>query len=342
MRHNLKNIDQFIESVFDGFTPKQRKVITARFGLKIGKRVSLQEIGDELGITRERVRQIEECALNKLEGRVREGASGFLETVSKYLDSVGGVRKDDVLISEVKQSFANVSTIKNAEQKLRLLFVAAGNPLFNKETNDAHAFWYTNEAAKKKLSDFLKQTISSFKNADKQAFLAGKAYLAHCKDFVSCHLISISKHIGTNVFGELGLRAWPEIEPKTIRDKAYLVLRKHNEPLHFEDVAKHILKYGIDKEPAHVQTVHNELIKDQRFVLVGRGVYALREQGYEPGTVREVVARLLKKQGPMHATQVVDAVNKQRILKQNTILLSLQNRRFFKRLDDGRYHVKEA
>ncbi len=342
MKHNLKNLDQFIESIFEDFTPKQRKVITARFGLKTGKRVSLQEIGNELGITRERVRQIEEHALRKLEGRVRDGASGFLDAVSKYLDSVGGVRRDDVLISEAKQSFPNVSSIKNAEQKLRFLFVAAENPLFNKETNDTHAFWYTNDSAKKKLSEFLKQAIHSFKNSDKQAFLAGKLYLAHCKDFVSCHLLSISKQIGTNVFGELGLRAWPEIEPKTIRDKAYLVLRKHNEPLHFEDVAKHISKYGIDKDSAHVQTVHNELIKDQRFVLVGRGMYALKEQGYEPGTVREVVTRLLKKQGPMHSAQVVDAVNKQRILKQNTILLSLQNRRFFKRLDDGRYHVKEA
>lgn len=342
MKHNLKNLDQFIESIFEDFTPKQRKVITARFGLKTGKRVSLQEIGNELGITRERVRQIEEHALEKLEGRVRGGAGTFLEAVAKYLDSVGGVRRDDVLISEVKQSFPNASSLKNAEQKLRLLFVAAGNPLFSKETNDTTAFWYSTDGAKKKFADFLKQVIHSFKNSDKQAFLAGKVYLTHCKDFVSCHYLSISKHIGTNMFGELGLRAWPEIEPKTIRDKAYLVLRKHNEPLHFEDVAKYIAKYGIDKEPAHVQTVHNELIKDQRFVLVGRGMYALREQGFEPGTVREVVTRLLKKHGPMQAPQVVDAVNKQRILKQNTILLSLQNRRFFKRLDDGRYNVKEA
>lgn len=342
MKHNLKNLDQFVETLFDGFTPKQRKVIAGRFGLKIGHRVSLQSIGDELGITRERVRQIEEQMLKKLRGRVESGAGDFLEAVANYLDSVGGVRRDDALIAEVKHSFPNANTLKNAEQKLHLMFVAAGKPLYSKETDDTNAFWYTTEQSKKKFFDFLKQTLQSFKSADKQAFLDGKLYLAHCKDFTASHFLSISKQVGTNVFGDLGLRAWAEIEPKTVRDKAYLALKKHAKPLHFEDVAKYIAKLGIDKNPAHVQTVHNELIKDGRFVLVGRGVYALREHGFEPGTVREVIARLLKKQGPLHATQVVDHVNKQRILKQNTILLGLQNRRFFKRLDDGRYHVKEA
>lgn len=338
----MKNFDQFVTNLFINFTPKQVKVIAARFGTKNGKKVSLQSIGDELGITRERVRQIEEQALKKLAVRVQDGAGEFLQAVAKHLESVGGVRRDDTFIEDVKQKFLGNQNVKYADQKLRLLFVAASTPLFQKETDDAHSFWYSNEASKKKLGEFLKHTIQSFRNADKQVFFDGKVYLTHCKDFASCHFISISKLIGTNVFGDMGMKEWPEIEPKTVRDKAYLVLRKHTKPLHFEDVAKYIAKMGIDKEAAHVQTVHNELIKDSRFVLVGRGVYALREQGFEPGTVREVIVRLLKKQGPMDAPKVVEAVNKQRILKQNTILLGLQNRKYFKRLDDGRYHIKEV
>ncbi len=338
----VKNLDAFIEHLFEGFSPKQRKVVTSRFGLRTGHRAPLQEIGDELGITRERVRQIEEQSLKKLRSRIREEAGDFLEVVAKYLDTMGGIRRDETFLMEVRKKFPGFEKVKHADQKLRFLFLAAETPFHHKDTDDVYSFWYTSDISKKRLFDFLKQMLQVFRTANKQEFLEKRAYLAYAKDFASSNFLSVSKHIGVNMFGDMGLRVWPEIEPKTIRDKAYLVLRKHGKPLHFEDVAKYIARYGIDREAAHVQTVHNELIKDPRFVLVGRGLYALREHGYEPGTVREVIARLLKKEGPMGADEVVKEVNKQRILKQNTILLSLQNRKYFKRLDDGRYHVREA
>ena len=86
--------------------------------------------------------------------------------------------------------------------------------------------------------------------------------------------------------------------------------------------------------------MHNELIKDERFVLVGRGMYGLSEQGYEPGTAREVIAKVLKKQGPLAAADVVTHVNKQRFFKPNTILINLQNKASFERLPDGKYRVR--
>lgn len=154
--------------------------------------------------------------------------------------------------------------------------------------------------------------------------------------------VSISKKFDKNVFGDFGLKEWPEIEPKVIRDKSYLVLKKKQQPLHFSKIANEIGEMGIDENPAHVQTVHNELIKDNRFVLVGRGIYGLKEHGYEGGTVKEVIEKILDNQGPLHSEEVVKLVNQKKILKENTILLNLQNKDNFKRLDDGRYHIKEA
>jgi DNA-directed RNA polymerase delta subunit len=119
-------------------------------------------------------------------------------------------------------------------------------------------------------------------------------------------------------------------------------LKKEEKPLHFEDIAKKIGRMGIDSKPAHVQTVHNELIKDDRFVLVGRGIYALSEHGYEGGTVKQVIAKILNNEGPLRPEEVVKLVNQKKILKKNTILLNLQNKKNFKKLDDGRYHIKEA
>jgi hypothetical protein len=121
-----------------------------------------------------------------------------------------------------------------------------------------------------------------------------------------------------------------------------LVLKKTGEPLHFEDIAKKINDVKFDAQVALAPTVHNELIKDERFVLVGRGMYGLKEHGYEPGTAREVIAKVLKSSGPMKATEVVSKVNAQRFFKENTILINLQNKSTFERMSDGRYRVREA
>ena len=112
--------------------------------------------------------------------------------------------------------------------------------------------------------------------------------------------------------------------------------------MHFEEIAEWIWKYGISKKRVNVQTVHNELIKDDRFVLVGRGIYGLREHGYEPGTVREVIGNLIKKHGPLTSERVIQLTNKVRVLKENTILLNLQSRKHFTRLKNGTYDVREA
>lgn len=335
----VQNIEQFINSLFEDFNPKQKKVAFGRFGLKNGKRLTLQEIGDELNITRERVRQIEEQLLSKLRDRVRKEAKELIDLATKRLDSLQGVESDETFIAAMKEKLQG-SDAKYISEKLRFLFLAAGVPHYAKEDDSTHAYWYSSKEAKDGFTSFVKRMTQFFKGGDRNQILREKSYIAECK---GCeHLLAIPKHFGINVFGDLGLREWPEIEPKTIRDKAYLVLKKHGQPLHFESVAKSINDFGLDKKKAHIQTVHNELIKDTRFVLVGRGIYGLKEHGFEAGTVREVITTLLKKHGPLSSNEVVTLVNKQRFLKENTILLSLQNRKHFTRLESGKYHTKQV
>ena len=147
--------------------------------------------------------------------------------------------------------------------------------------------------------------------------------------------LSISHKIGKNPLGEWGRASSPNVNAKGMRDYAFLVIRKHGSPIHFKEVAKAITQY-FDKK-AHVATTHNELIKDKRFVLVGRGLYALAEWGYMSGVVKDVIKKILDKEGPLTKEKVVEKVLKERYVKENTILVNLQNSRYFKKDKDGRY-----
>lgn len=86
------------------------------------------------------------------------------------------------------------------------------------------------------------------------------------------------------------------------------------------------------------QAIHNELIKDGRFVLIGRGIYALKEWGYSKGTVSDIIAQVLKTAGePMHRDEIVKKVLEKRQVKETTVLLNLQSKPQFKRTKKATY-----
>ena len=150
--------------------------------------------------------------------------------------------------------------------------------------------------------------------------------------------LSIARRIRKNPYGEFGLVEWPAILPSGMRDKAYAALAYHGEPLHFRNIATHIDKAGWDRRRAHPQTVHNELIKDGRFVLVGRGLYALEDWGYEAGTVADVIVSVLAKAGsPLEKQELIKRVLEKRKVKDTTILLNLQNRKRFRKTGEEGY-----
>lgn len=89
-------------------------------------------------------------------------------------------------------------------------------------------------------------------------------------------LMQAVKQLDRNKYGQWGMSDWNEIKPKTVNDKIYLVLKNEGKPMHFTAIADKINEVKFDNKKANAATVHNELILDDRYVLVSRGTYALK------------------------------------------------------------------
>lgn len=154
-------------------------------------------------------------------------------------------------------------------------------------------------------------------------------------------ILQAAKYIERNKFGHWGAHDWRDIKPKTINDKIYLVMANCGKPMHFAEIADRINEINFDAKKAHPATVHNELILGDKYVLVGRGIYSLKEWGYENGTVADVIANILEKSGePIDREKIVEKVLEQRLVKRATIVLALMDKNRFERVDGGRYKVR--
>ena len=336
---------KLIPSALNGLTPRQREVLVSRFGLEKGDGETLAKIGERLDITRERVRQIENSAIELAKANISGNAeiTGILGTIKKHIAANGGVMKrDDVA------TFAATLSPELSGNRLDFLSEASGAFTLHPENNEYHPFYYATEKDAKAAFAFVNTWVKQLR-ARKQKVLS-ESYEAQLASFVKGEnadrkvadtYVGISKHIAANPYGDVGLQEWPEINPSTIRDKIYLILKKRGEAVHFEDIAKFINEAKFDNHKALVATVHNELIKDDRFSLVGRGIYGLKEHGYDQGTAREAIANILKKSA-LTAEEVVAKVSEKHFFRENTILINLQNKSFFERMSNGAYRVREA
>lgn len=335
----LRRVDEVLNKL-----PKERlrDVIERRFGLKDGNEETLEAIGQKYGITRERVRQIESDALRVLTGR---SSISLLKSVFEYLD--GFFKEHHYLMGEERLLNAIIGISEPHPARSAILMVLTiGKPYFKfNECDRFYPHWTTKKQVRnqaEKIMDYLVSYLDKQSQPIPSSEVLNIIYLKH-KDvpekFVH-NVLDISKEISKNIFGELGLSHWPNINPRGVRDKAYLMLKKDSEPRHFVEITDLINKAGFSPRQAFPQTVHNELIKDSRFVLVGRGIYALREWGYEPGIVKDVIVKLLSEaKQPLNRDEIISAVLKQRKVKPNTVVINLQSNKEFERLDDGRYQL---
>jgi len=318
---------------------RSRTVLEARFGLGVNpERVTLESIGKKYGITRERVRQIENHALASLKKAPAFGeASAAFEELERIIDSLGGIVCEDDLLSFITKD-------KSMQNHIYFLLVLGDAFKYKKEDEEINRCWYVDPQLAGQVENALRGLYEGLSDEDlipegemMDRFIKELQTIndKHRNDEVVKRWLKISKKVGKNPLGEWGQASSSNVKTKGIRDYAYLAVKKHGSPLHFKEVAALIEK--MFNRAAHVATTHNELIKDDRFVLVGRGMYALKEWGYVQGVVRDVIRNILRESGPLTKDQIVDKVLKERHVKPGTVVVNLQNQKYFKRGKDGKF-----
>lgn len=320
---------------------REREIIARRFGL-FDRKETLEQIGEMLGITRERVRQLEKSVMTKLRASAEQGkvphVAEFQAQILELLQQKGSVAR-------VSDLTAQLTDDANREEQARVAFLSQLGPelvVIAEDDNFYNSVGIKKVRDEKALKAAVANLIATIKDLGEPkeiSEIAAAAKLDSPEEAAA--LASTSKQLAT-LNGRWGLIKWPMVNPKNIRDKIYVILKEQGKHMHFNEIADAIKGSDFKRKDVTTQAIHNELIKDKRFVLIGRGIYALKEWGYKKGTVADIITEVLKEAGePLHRDEIVKRVLKSRFVKETTILLNLQGKSQFKRVAKATYALAE-
>jgi hypothetical protein len=321
---------------------REREIVSRRYGL-FDRKETLEQIGELLGITRERVRQLEKAVVARLKAQAEAGELPHIAEVQSVLvDTVNGMGK----VARISDLSAKMTKTNSKLDQARISFLAQLSPELSViEDNDHfhHAVGVSVHHDESKIKELVEGLIEAIKNHGEPADIKTVATKAGHSDHEHVQaLASTSKHLAT-LNDRWGLIKWPMVNPKNIRDKIYVILKENGKHMHFNEISEAIKGSDFKRKDVTTQAIHNELIKDKRFVLIGRGIYALKEWGYNKGTVADIIADVLKKANePLHRDEIVKRVLKSRYVKETTILLNLQGKDQFKRVAKATYTLADA
>ncbi len=317
---------------------REKEIISRRFGLN-GKRETLEQIGEMLSITRERVRQLEKAILIRLQISAEDNQIPELLAAEKLLiRNLSEMGRVAVLADLSDKIYGRETTIS---ERTGIYFLATfSRSLTIVEENDRYnaSIGIAEYGDSRKIRERVDEIVKIIKE-NKQPMtieeLDAKLDYEH-PDYIKA-TASVSKLIATlnNLYG---LAKWPSVNPKNIRDKIFVILESEKQPMHFSEIAKRIKESNFKRKNVTVQAIHNELIKDPRFILIGRGIYALSSWGYKKGTIADIITTTLTKaEEPLTREEIVKRVLKVRKVKETTILLNLQNKKLYKKIDKNLY-----
>lgn len=353
------NPEQIVKGLLALISQREAKILTLRYGFESEKGMTLDAIGKLFNLTRERVRQLENQAVKNItkSNKYEEIVSPFSRLIIDLVSEHGGVVSEEFLITRLKELSAN------DKQTIAHIKFLLANFLFGLEKVEHSDFkpgWKSLDIT----FDLVMEIILTLEKIliDNQKIMPEEELIEHFKktsyyqekmnqvnellqksnsnlNYILNAYLHASKKFSATPFKQWGLSSWEHASPKRINGKIYLVMLHQQKPLHFTEIADIINGHWPEGRQVKTATVHNELIFDSRFVLVGRGVYGLKEWGYTEGNVKKVVAEVIKEKGALTEAEIIKIVSEKKMVKPATIKLALKDLNIFDK-KDNKYSVK--
>ena len=345
--------DVISSQFFSGLTDREHDILVNRYGLHGSEKATLEEIGKKYAVTRERVRQIENSALHKIRSEFSESVLKDTEQlIRSVLEDHGEIMSEDRLIATLLVA-EHDSPKNNALLRFLLNQLLFERLSLERESDHVYKSWSLPGASWDRFHKIIDALIEVLRGHNEPVPLSvlfeksRDALERHIEDpemlepFVVNYL-DVTKKIEENKFSEWGLSHWSSIRPRRMNDKIHLILKREKKPLHFNEIAKKINDVNFDSRIAYPATIHNELILDEKYVLVGRGIYALTEWGYKPGVVLDVIRDILRDEAQaLSKDEIIKRVLDNRLVKKSTVILALMNKKHFAKDGDGNYRLVE-
>jgi hypothetical protein len=342
----LPKVQELVNSLLIVLSEKEKFIIENRFSLNENPRLTLENIGKKYSVTRERIRQIEKNALKKLERNVNNTSLNEVTMLAlEIIKEKGGVVEEEQMVLEILKRSQNPNIID--VNSLKLTVDLEKDIVHVHNTIQFRPYWKvknkSSENVRKVCEASYRELLEKGKvieDAKLAESIIAKLKINESSAFaISC--LHLDRRIKVLEGSKIGLTSWRSINPKTLRDKIYYVLKSAKNPLHYIEIANLISDLNIDTKSINTQAVHNELIRHSGFVLIGRGIYALQEWGYNEGTVADVIVDILKENGEMKRDLIIEEVLKRRQVKKITIQLNLKNKPEFERVGRDVYKLAE-
>ncbi len=341
-------IEKSFSNVLWSLSDKERTVIERRIGLNWLKE-TLQNIGNSFkpAITRERVRQIEDAGIKKV-GRIIKATelAAIQDMARKVLGYHGGILTREKLIGAL---IKEMSLSKEINSHILEVIIQSDFEIIKSKPRLGTQTYFTLPDVSRKSIDASHREALKILKRKKDVMERTELYNQIAQNvreevwsLENVFIDSVLDVFDDIVKGEeilIGLTRWKILNPKTLKDKAIYVMKKEKVPMHFIDISNKISDYL--GESVKINTIHNELIRNEEFILIGRGIYALKEWGFKPGTVLDVILDVLKKNGwPMNTEDIIKKVLKVRNVKKTTIYMNLQNKKAIERVGRNFYAAK--
>jgi hypothetical protein len=343
LNQEVKNqIKQAVAKVLESIErERERDVIVRRFGLD-GRKETLELVGETLSITRERVRQIEKATLIRAKLSLDDGKNPLYDAVEKEivkaLVELGRAAKTDDLTQKIigeNDATTRYEIVFLSELSSKILVTSENDRYYQGVVLSGDD---EDKEVKKQVNDIVAALKVHGKPVTVDELFALTTGYEHPNEAKA--IASLSKQV-SSLHGLWGLSKWPEVNPRNIRDKIMVVMSEYGKPMHFSEIGEAIKKQDFKRNHVTPQAIHNELIKDPRFILVGRGLYGLSSWGYKSGTLSEIIINILKEESPLHREEIIRRVLKQRHIREATVLLTLQNNKAFKRVSKSQYQLAD-